>query len=224
MARWTGNRARPVAKRGFGVRQQHDQQQHGKRRAAAWLSPPSHGCPRDSLMVVRATRSPRTRPYGCPRGRTSLRPHMATAWLSPRSFASRRGHATLYRNLAKFLWEEGAPAPTIIPALPLHRDEHLPMDEDGLFERISWQLEAAPFDAQQKREVLARFGLAAYYGQCVERQIALMLATMYNKTNSPGVAGQNGHHGGQSAGGDVRDERRGQTQQAQTLKRRLLSR
>ena len=56
------------------------------------------------------------------------------------------------------------------------------MDEDGLFERISWQLEAAPFDAQQKREVLARFGLAAYYGQCVERQIALMLATMYNKT------------------------------------------
>lgn len=56
------------------------------------------------------------------------------------------------------------------------------MNKNRLFEQIPWQLEPLPFDAQQRREVMARFGLAAYHGQCVERQIALMLATMYNKT------------------------------------------
>ena len=56
------------------------------------------------------------------------------------------------------------------------------MDENRLVERVPWQAHAMSFDEQQKREVMARFGLAAYYGQCVERQIALMLATMYSKT------------------------------------------
>lgn len=58
------------------------------------------------------------------------------------------------------------------------------MNEKQLFEKIPWQLDALSFDEQQHREVMARFGLALYYGQCVERQIALMLATMYNETLS----------------------------------------
>lgn len=44
---------------------------------------------------------------------------------------------------------------------------------------IDWQRQAPTYTDQQVREVYARFGLAAYCGQCVERQIGLMLATMY---------------------------------------------
>lgn len=44
---------------------------------------------------------------------------------------------------------------------------------------IDWQRHAPTLEDQQIREVYARFGLAAYSGQCVERQIGLMLATMY---------------------------------------------
>lgn len=36
-------------------------------------------------------------------------------------------------------------------------------------------------DAQQCREVFARFGLAMYFSQCLEIQIGLMLATMFNR-------------------------------------------
>lgn len=45
---------------------------------------------------------------------------------------------------------------------------------------LSWQ-EDLPHDAQQRREVFARFGLAMYYAQCLEQQIGMMLASMYNK-------------------------------------------
>ena len=42
-----------------------------------------------------------------------------------------------------------------------------------------WQ-EALPVDAQQRREVFARYGLAMYYAQCLEYQLGLMLASMCN--------------------------------------------
>ena len=45
---------------------------------------------------------------------------------------------------------------------------------------IGWQ-EELPFDAQQRREVFARFGLTMYYAQCLEQQIGMMLASMYNR-------------------------------------------
>lgn len=47
-------------------------------------------------------------------------------------------------------------------------------------DQLEW-LEELPFEAQQKREVFARFGLAMYYANCLERQIGLLLATMYNQ-------------------------------------------
>ena len=40
--------------------------------------------------------------------------------------------------------------------------------------------EALPADAQQRREVFARYGLAMYYAQCLEHQLGLMLASMCN--------------------------------------------
>lgn len=40
--------------------------------------------------------------------------------------------------------------------------------------------EALPVDAQQRREVFARYGVAMYYAQCVEHQLGLMLASMCN--------------------------------------------
>ena len=46
--------------------------------------------------------------------------------------------------------------------------------------RVDWQRQAETFEERQGREVLARFGLAAFYGQCVERQLGIMLASMYN--------------------------------------------
>ena len=51
------------------------------------------------------------------------------------------------------------------------------MLRDGNF---GWQ-EDLPLDAQQRREVFARFGLAMYYAQCLEKQLGLMLASMYNR-------------------------------------------
>lgn len=47
-------------------------------------------------------------------------------------------------------------------------------------EQLEWQ-EDLPFEAQQRREVFARFGLAMYFAQCLERQIGFLLATMYNQ-------------------------------------------
>ena len=41
--------------------------------------------------------------------------------------------------------------------------------------------DSLPLDAHQKREVFARFGLAMYYAQCLEQQLGLMLASMYNR-------------------------------------------
>ena len=38
-----------------------------------------------------------------------------------------------------------------------------------------------PLEAQQRREVFARFGLAMYYAQCLEQQLGLMLASIYNR-------------------------------------------
>ena len=37
-----------------------------------------------------------------------------------------------------------------------------------------------PVDAQQRREVFARYGVAMYYAQCLEHQLGLMLASMCN--------------------------------------------
>lgn len=44
---------------------------------------------------------------------------------------------------------------------------------------MDW-LDELPFDAQQRREVFARFGLASYHAQCIERQIAILLAATHN--------------------------------------------
>ena len=44
---------------------------------------------------------------------------------------------------------------------------------------VEWQLDALSPEDQQHREVMARFGLAVYFGQCVERQLAQMLASMF---------------------------------------------
>ena len=49
-----------------------------------------------------------------------------------------------------------------------------------LSNQFEWQ-EDLPVEAQQNREVFARFGLAMYRAQCLERQIKLMFATMYNQ-------------------------------------------
>ena len=42
-----------------------------------------------------------------------------------------------------------------------------------------WQ-DDLPLDAQQRREVFARYGVAMYYAQCLEHQLGLMLASMCN--------------------------------------------
>lgn len=46
-------------------------------------------------------------------------------------------------------------------------------------ENPHWQVEL-PLEAQQRRETFARFGLAAYEAQCVERQLGILLATTLN--------------------------------------------
>jgi len=43
-------------------------------------------------------------------------------------------------------------------------------------------------DTQQRREVFARFGLAIYHAQCIERQLGIMLSTGFSRefgTSSP---------------------------------------
>ncbi len=52
-------------------------------------------------------------------------------------------------------------------------------DRDGN-EQLEWQ-EDLPFEAQQRREVFAHFGLTMYWAQCLEVQIGLLLASMYNQ-------------------------------------------
>ena len=49
-----------------------------------------------------------------------------------------------------------------------------------LSNKFEWQQDL-PVEAQQKREVFARFGLAMYHAQCLERQIKLMFVSMYNQ-------------------------------------------
>ena len=49
-----------------------------------------------------------------------------------------------------------------------------------LSNKFEWQQDL-PVEAQQKREVFARFGLAMYRAQCLERQIKLMFVSMYNQ-------------------------------------------
>jgi hypothetical protein len=46
-------------------------------------------------------------------------------------------------------------------------------------DNIEWQ-EDLPIEAQQRRETFARFGLAFYQAQCVERQIGILLASTHN--------------------------------------------
>ena len=45
--------------------------------------------------------------------------------------------------------------------------------------QFEWQ-EDLPLYAQQNREVFAHFGRAMYHAQCLEHQIGLLLASMYN--------------------------------------------
>jgi len=47
-------------------------------------------------------------------------------------------------------------------------------------ERKEWR-QNLPLEAQQRRETFARFGLAMYQAQCVERQVAILLATTHNQ-------------------------------------------
>ena len=54
------------------------------------------------------------------------------------------------------------------------------MDDHDVTEKLEWQ-EDLSFEAQQRREGFARFGLAMYFSQCLEVQIGLLLASMYNQ-------------------------------------------
>lgn len=47
-------------------------------------------------------------------------------------------------------------------------------------DKINWQAEL-PLEASQKRETFARYGLAIYHAQCVEKQIGILLATSFNR-------------------------------------------
>ncbi len=44
---------------------------------------------------------------------------------------------------------------------------------------VDWDQDL-PFDARQRREAFARFGLAAHQAQCVERALAILLASTHN--------------------------------------------
>src|SRR2546426_9636455 len=44
---------------------------------------------------------------------------------------------------------------------------------------IEWDHDL-PVEARQRRETFARFGLATYHAQCVERQIGILIATTLN--------------------------------------------
>ena len=45
-------------------------------------------------------------------------------------------------------------------------------------QRVDWEAQTPTFEDRQIREVYARFGLAVYFSQCVERQLGVVLATM----------------------------------------------
>ena len=47
--------------------------------------------------------------------------------------------------------------------------------------RVDWEHETPTFEDRQVREVYARFGLAAYCCQCVEKTLGVMLASMYGE-------------------------------------------
>lgn len=63
------------------------------------------------------------------------------------------------------------------PFVPL-LDEYV-MDMKLSDSPIEW-MEDLPPEAQQRREVFARFGLASYYAQCVEKQLGILLASTFN--------------------------------------------
>jgi hypothetical protein len=44
---------------------------------------------------------------------------------------------------------------------------------------VAWRVDLPP-EAEQRRETFARFGLAVYESQCVEKQLAILLATACN--------------------------------------------
>ena len=46
---------------------------------------------------------------------------------------------------------------------------------------FEWNEELS-FHEQQRREVFARFGLAMYFSQCLEKQVGIMLSSMFNET------------------------------------------
>ena len=55
-------------------------------------------------------------------------------------------------------------------------------------DKTSWESNLPP-EASQRRETFARYGRAMYHAQCVERQIAILLATNCNpELQSKGVA------------------------------------
>ena len=54
------------------------------------------------------------------------------------------------------------------------------LDDRDVNEQLEWQ-EDLPFEAQQRREAFARFGVAMYFAQCLEVQIGILLASMYNQ-------------------------------------------
>ena len=45
---------------------------------------------------------------------------------------------------------------------------------------FEWNEELSTHE-QQRREVFARFGLAVYFSQCLEKQVGIMLSSMYNE-------------------------------------------
>jgi len=54
---------------------------------------------------------------------------------------------------------------------------------------VDWDQEL-PLDGRQRRETFARFGLAAYQAQCVERALAILLASTHNPVFLQSSAGE----------------------------------
>jgi hypothetical protein len=44
-------------------------------------------------------------------------------------------------------------------------------------QHVEWDQEL-PHEARQRREVFARFGLASYHGQCIEKQLAMLISSV----------------------------------------------
>ncbi len=47
-------------------------------------------------------------------------------------------------------------------------------------------------NAQQRRETFARYGLAMYHAQCVEKSLAILVSSVFNKEFLPSIAGRRG--------------------------------